>query len=131
MDGHVLDELLLKTRHLYVKLTEFENLTTQLAQAVDRRDEISVQMLLNMRGEPAHQLQEIHQQLKSRVLELPEDDAIRAKEILEGGEQREPAEAMLCAQVAQNQRLLKRCQEIDRRISLSVDGKRSFYNKYR
>lgn len=131
MDGRVLQELVLKTRHLYIKLTEFESLTTQLAQAVDRRDEVSVQMLLNMRGEPAHQLQEIHQQLKQRLLELPEEDAIRAKELLDGAPQQDPQEAMLCGQVAQNQRLLARCLEIDKRISLSMDGKRSFYRKYR
>ena len=131
MDGHVLQELVLKTRHLYIKLTEFENLTTQLAQAVDRRDEVSVQMLLNMRGEPAHQLQELHEQLKERLLELPEDDAIRAKELLDGSPQKEPEEAMLCSQVAQNQRLLARCLEIDKRISMSVDSKRSFHTKYR
>jgi hypothetical protein len=78
MDVRVLDELLLKERLLYVKLAEFEDLTRQLAEALDRRDEISVQMLLNMRAEPANQLQEADRQLRSRLLELPEEDAIRA-----------------------------------------------------
>ena len=55
----------------------------------------------------------------------------RAKELLDGSPQKEPEEAMLCSQVAQNQRLLARCLEIDKRISRSVDGKRSFYTKYR
>lgn len=131
MDEHTLKELFLKTRHLYVKLAEFEDLTKQLAQALNRRDEVSVQMLLNMRAEPAHQLQEIDQGLRRRLLELPEDQAIRAKEILEGGKEASPEEATLCAQVAQNRRLLERCQEMDKRISLSMDGKRSFYNKFR
>ncbi len=131
MDSKVLDELFLKERHLYVKLAEFEDITIQLAQAVDRRDEVSVQMLLNMREEPANQLQEINQYLHRRLLELPEDDAIRGRELLEGSPQESPNEARLCAQISQNQRLLKRCLELDRRVSSRVDGKRSFYAKYR
>lgn len=131
MDVRVLEELLLKERLLYVKLSEFEDLTRQLAEAVDRRDEISVQMLLNMRGEPAHQMQEADQQLRRRLLELPQEDAIRAREILEGGEQHSPEEAALCGQVLQNRRLLQRCSELDKRISMSMGGRKSFYTKYR
>lgn len=131
MDSDVLDELFLKERHLYVKLTEFESITIQLGEAVDRRDEVSVRMLLNMRDEPANQLQEIDQYLRRRLLELPEDDAIRGRELLEGAPQEQPEEARLCAQVSQNQRLLKRCMELDRRINTRVGSNRSFYAKYR
>ena len=131
MDVRVLDELLLKERLLYVKLAEFEDLTRQLAEALDRRDEISVQMLLNMRAEPANQLQEADRQLRSRLLELPEEDAIRAREILEGGEQHGSEEAALCGQVKQNQRLLQRCREMDKQVSIRMGGNKSFYRKYR
>lgn len=131
MDGRILEELFLKERLIYVKLAEFEDLTRQLAEALDRRDEISVQMLLNMRGEPAHQLFEADQQLRGRLLQLPEDDAIRAREILEGGEQREPEEAVLCGQVMQNRRLLQKCREMDKQVSMRMGGQKSFYTKYR
>lgn len=131
MEGRVLDELLLRSRQLYVKLMEFEDLTVQLAEAVERRDEVSVQMLLTMRNEPAHRLQEINQQMRQRLMELPEEDAIRANEILRGAAQQAPEETALCALVAQNRRLLQRCQETDKRVSLSVGGKRSFYNTFR
>lgn len=131
MDVRVLDELFLKERLLYVKLAEFEDLTRQLGEALDRRDEVSVQMLLNMRGEPASQLQEADQQLRSRLLEMPEDDAIRAREILEGGEQQGPEEAALCGQVKQNHRLLQRCRDMDKQISIRMGGNKSFYTKYR
>lgn len=131
MDVRVLEELFMKERLLYVKLSEFEDLTRQLGEALDRRDEISVQMLLNMRGEPANHLREVDQQLRDRLLELPEDDAIRAREILEGGEQQGPEEAALCGQVMQNHRLLKRCREMDKQISMRMGGHRSFYTQYR
>ena len=97
MDSEILDELFLKERHLYVKLTEFENISIQLGEAVDRRDEVSVQMLLNMREEPASQLQEIDQYLRARLFELPEEDAIRGRELLEGAPPQDPEEARLCA----------------------------------
>lgn len=131
MDTRILEELFLKERLLYVKLSEFEDLTRQLGEALDRRDEVSVQMLLNMRGEPANQLQEADKQLRQRLLQLPEDDAIRARELLEGGEQRDPQEAALCRQVKQNQRLLHRCREMDRQLSIRMGGSKSFYKKYR
>lgn len=131
MDVRILEELFLKERLLYIKLSEFEDLTRQLGEALDRRDEISVQMLLNMRGEPANQLQEADEQLRHRLLQLPEDDAIRARELLEGAEQQTPEEAALCGQVKQNQRLLQRCREMDRQISIRMGGNKSFYKKYR
>lgn len=131
MEIRILEELFLKERLLYVKLSEFEDLTRQLAEALDRRDEISVQMLLNMRGEPANQLQDVDQQLRERLLELPEDDAIRAREILEGGERQGPEETALCEQVKQNRRLLQRCKEMDKQVSIRMGGRKSFYTKYR
>ncbi|MCI9224507.1 MAG: hypothetical protein HFE91_03450 [Acutalibacter sp.] len=131
MDGKVLDELLLKERLIYVKLSEFEDLTRQLGEALDRRDEVSVQMLLNMRGEPANRMQEVDQQVRHRILELPEDDAIRAREILEGGEQQGPEESALCGQVLQNRRLLERCRTLDKQLSMRMGGPRSFYTKFR
>lgn len=131
MDVQILKELFLKERLLYIKLSEFEDITRQLGEALDRRDEVSVQMLLNMRGDPAHQIQEVDQQLRSRILELPEDDAIRAREILEGGERRAPEEADLCGQISQNRRLLQRCREMDKQLSMRMGGQKSFYTKYR
>ncbi len=131
MDARVLKELLLQERLIYVKLSEFEDLTRQLGEALDRRDEVSVQMLLNMRGEPAHRMQEADQQVRRRLLELPEDDAIRAREILEGAEQSGPEESALCGQVLQNRRLLERCREMDKQLSMRMGGPRSFYTKFR
>ena len=131
MDSRILDALYLKARRLFIKLVEFEDISRQLAEAVNRKDEVSVQMLLNMRAEPANQLEEIQQGLRQQVLDLPEEDAIRAREILEGGEAQDANEAALCGQVSQNRRLLLRCQETDKRISMGLDSRRSFYSKYR
>lgn len=131
MEDTVLKELYLKTRKQYVKLLEFFDLTKQLGEAVDRKDEISVQMLLHMREDPIHSLSELEVQLHEGVLKLPEEDAIRAHQLLTGSPPQKKEEEDLCNQIAQNKRLLERSQELDRRISLRVDGRHSFYSKFR
>lgn len=131
MEENTLKELFLQTRKQYIKLLEFFDLTQQLGEAVDRKDEVSVQMLLHMREDPVHSLQEIEAQLHSGVLKLPELEAIRAHELLTGAAPKSQEEGPLCEQVAQNRRLLDRAQELDRRISMRMDGRHSFYNTFR
>ena len=127
MDEATLKQLLLQARKQYIKLLEFFDLTQQLCQAVDRKDEVSVQMLLHMREDPVKDLKELEAQIHSGVLKLPEEDAIRAHQLLTGSPPEEEGETALCGQIAQNRRLLDRAQELDRRI----DGRHSFYSKFR
>ena len=131
MDEATLKQLLLQARKQYIKLLEFFDLTQQLGQAVDRKDEVSVQMLLHMREDPVKDLKELEAQIHSGVLKLPEEDAIRAHQLLTGSPPEEEGETALCGQIAQNHRLLDRAQELDRRISLRIDGRHSFYSKFR
>lgn len=131
MDDKILKDLFLKTRRQYIKLLEFFDLTQQLGQAVDRMDEVSVQMLLHMREDPIHSLKEIEAQLHNGVLKLEEEDAIRAHQLLTGSSPKSDDEEPLCKQIAQNRRLLDRSLELDRRISLRMDEKHSFYSKFR
>lgn len=131
MDEHILKELYLKSRKQYIKLLEFFDLTQQLGEAVDRKDEVSVQMLLHMREDPIHSLTELEAQLHKGVLAMPEEDAIRAHQLLTGSGPEKKEEEDLCKQIAQNLRLLERAKELDRRVSLRIDGRHSLYNKYR
>lgn len=131
MDERTLKELFLKARKQYIKLMEFFDLTQQLGEAVDRKDEISVQMLLHMREDPIHSLTELEDQLHKGVLALPEEDAIRAHQLLTGSAPEKKEEEPLCQQIAQNLRLLERARELDRRVSLRIDGRHSLYSKYR
>ncbi len=119
MDEATLKQLLLQARKQYIKLLEFFDLTQQLGQAVDRKDEVSVQMLLHMREDPVKDLKELEAQIHS------------AHQLLTGSPPEEEGETALCGQIAQNRRLLDRAQELDRRISLRIDGRHSFYSKFR
>lgn len=131
MDDKILKDLFLKSRKQYVKLLEFFDLTEQLAEAVDRQDEVSVQMLLHMREDPINSLKELEDQIHNGVLKLDEEDAIRAHQLLLGGAPQSEDEEALCKQIAQNRRLLDRSQELDRRLSLRIGNRHSFYTKFR
>lgn len=131
MSKEICDQLFTKKKRQYVSLVEVFDFTRQLAEAVDRHDEISVKITLSMRQEPLVELSELDDQIRAIVESQPEEYAIRLSELLSGAEAELPEERALSEQVLQNQRLLERVQEMDMSISRKIDPKRSFYNKYR
>lgn len=64
MDMEYVNRLRQQKRKAYMKLDELFDLTGQLAQAVDRRDEVSAKMLLGMRQQPLLDLQEIEETIQ-------------------------------------------------------------------
>ncbi len=126
-----LAELCQWKRQQTLKLTDASDLTVQLAEAVERRDQVSVSMLLNMRGEPLRQAEELDARMREALLKLPEEEAIRYHELLQGQPAQTPEEEPLAQQVAQNRRILEKLRELDRRTSLKLGGRSSFYRKFR
>ena len=63
-----LETLRLKKRQEYLKLLEVARLTEDLAEATDRRDEVSVRMLLSMRQELLLELQEMDSAVREGLL---------------------------------------------------------------
>ncbi len=126
-----LNEMLQQKRKQMLRLNEVSDLTSQLAQAFDRKDEVSVKMLLSMRQEPILRLEEIEEEIRDRLASLPEESAIRIAELLNGAEPETPAEDALSAQVEKNRRLLERIVSLDKVISARVGGRHSFYETFR
>ena len=85
-----LETLRLKKRQEYLKLLEVARLTEDLAEATDRRDEVSVRMLLSMRQELLLELQEMDSAVREGLLKRPEEEAIRLGSLLNGSD---PADA--------------------------------------
>ena len=131
MEQNILLSALIQQKKIFALLTETAALTEQLAGAVDRDDEVSVQVVLSMRQEPLTHLSEMQNGIRSSLLTLAEEDAIALSALLSGGTPASPAEQPLADQVAANARLLERISTLDRRISLKVGGSESYYNKYR
>ena len=115
----------------FLKFNEILSVTEQMVESMERNDRFSVSMLLSMREDPVRQAQEIQDQIGEYLLQMPEEDAIRANGLLTGAESGQGMESALCNQVAQNQRLLDRIIRLDKFISQRLGGNRSFYATFR
>lgn len=131
MEKRELAELCDRRKVESVKLIEVADVTRQIAEAVDRRDELAVQMLLGEREIPMRALYELEEGIRSYLLGLPEADAIRLNELLRGAPAATEEEQPLAEQTAKFRRLLSSVTEADKKLSLRLGGKRSFYNKFR
>ncbi len=112
-------------------LMEIGSLTGQLTEVMARNDKVAVSMVLNMRQDPIAKAEEIAGEERSYVLALPEEDAPRASELLDGAEAADPGEERLARIVALNREKLSKLLEEDKRLSVQLGGRRSFYEKFR
>lgn len=131
METKQLENLCQWKRRQGAYLTEVDDLTVQLAEALGRGDQVSVKMLLTMRQDPIQQADELERTARSYLLSQPEEDAVRLKELLDGAPAETEAEEPLVRQTAKNRQTLKKIQEVDRRLSLQLGGRHSFYRKFR
>lgn len=99
-------------------LNELEDLTRQLGQAIDRNDQVSMQMLVAMREEPLGKLQAADQAVREQLEALHgTEEATALAAMLNGGPPAQPGERtqqMLCEQVAANRRRLNQIIELDK-----------------
>lgn len=120
-------DLTVLERKKYNYLGEVLDLTEQMAQTLDRNDQVSVRMLLAMRQDPILHLEEVSRTGKVRQESLSSEDQERVASLLAGAEPRGSEERMFLEQAGKTRRLLERVVELDRRISLRLAGDHSFY----
>lgn len=121
LDAHV------QLKRMYAALNEALDLTRQLADAVDRDDRISIQMLTSMRQEPTDKLAGAHHALEQQRKALPQGDADRLDALLRGAEAETEAEAPLVEQVGINQRTLRQLVDLDRIVNRKIAREKSVY----
>ena len=123
-------ELTVLEKKKYNYLVEIQDLTRQLAESLDRNDQVSARMLVAMRQDPIRQLAEVDSSEKARLNALTEEDRSRA-EALRRGEQSpgEDGERIFLEQAGKTRRLLEQVVELDRRTSVRMAGEQSFYHK--
>ena len=114
-------------------LNEMEDLTKQMGEAIDRNDQVSLQMLIAMREEPLAKLQAADQAVRDQ-LELLTDrlEAAQLASMLNGGPPADTGvrvQQQLCEQVASNNRRLKQIIELDRQLSQRLGREESAYWK--
>ena len=125
----VMDALVLMKRTGNL-LNDLEDLTRQLAQSIDRNDQVSVQMLIAMREEPLAKLQAADRALREQLEALPVRAEAGALAALLYGEAAEPGERtqqMLQEQVAANRRRLNQIMTVDRVLNQRLGREQSAY----
>ena len=122
-------ELTVLERKKYNYLVEFQDLTGQLAENLDRNDQVSVRMLVAMRQDPVRLLAEVDNSGKIRLAALSEEDRRRAGELLKEGQPRDDGERIFLEQAQKTRRLLEQVVAMDRRVSMEMAGENSFYHK--
>ena len=120
MESSALMNIHVQLKRIYTALNETYDLTRQLAEAVDRNDQVTVQMLVAMRQEPVEKLRRGQQVLDQLKAALPQEAQGPMEALLKGSGTPAPEEAALANQAAINQRLLKQLVDLDRIVNRKV-----------
>ena len=127
MTGAQLLDAQVQEKRRYALLRELFDLTKQLAEAVDRNDEVTIQMLLSMREGPLAQMRQVEENLTRQRASLSEEDGRRLAELLSGAQAQRQEENALSGQVGTNRRLLGQLVELDKRVNKKVTREKSVY----
>ena len=124
-----MEEILVLTRRIGNLFNEITDITTQMADAIDRRDEVSVGLIIAMRSEPIERLSIADRALRNHLHELDEEDSQRIRAILNGEEDRaiDPIEKILAGQAAMNIRTHHKLVELDKVLSRKLAQDKSIY----
>ena len=131
LSDQVLSTAAAVVKKMYMALMETEDLTQQLAQAVDRQDQVSVRMFLALRQEQIDILTQQKAILRRQCAQLPPSQAEFLREILGGGgtPPGDGGAEELVQQVKRTRALLERVLTMDRRVSQRLGGAGSFYSR--
>ena len=124
-----MEEILVLAKRIGNLFHEITDITVQTANALDRRDEVSVKMLIAMRGDPIERLTIADRALREHLTQLDEADAQRIRAILNGDETGavQPLEKILAGQAAMNIRAHSKLVELDKVISRKIAQDKSIY----
>ena len=84
MESSALMNIHVQLKRIYTALNETYDLTRQLADAVDRNDQVTVQMLVAMRQEPVEKLRRGQQVLDQLKAALPQEAQGPMEALLKG-----------------------------------------------
>lgn len=129
MDASVLMDAHVQTKRIYNLLGEVMDISRQLAEAIDRDDHVTIQMLVAMREEPVKKLQLCQRALKEQGEALPPEKAERLSRLLNGAAAENEAEGPLAAQVGSNRRLLEQVLELDKILNRKLTREKSVYKQ--
>lgn len=125
MEASILLDAHVQAKRIYNLLNEVMDVSRQMAEAVDRDDQVAIQMLVSMREEPVRKLQRARRALEEQRNALEPETAQRLSRLLNGEAAETEAEAPLAAQVGANRRLLEQVLELDRVLNRKLTREES------
>lgn len=124
-------EILMLARRTGNQLNETMEISRQLADAVDRRDEISMKMIIAMRSETIGKLTDTDRALRELVSQLGDnEEGVRIRAILNGDVQQAATEQekLLAEQAAMNIRAHRKVMELDEVLNRKIAREKSIYH---
>lgn len=113
MEQQKLTDVLVQAKRLGSLLHETLDLTRQLAEAIDRSDNVSVRMILAMRQEPIDRAALADDTLRTLLAEADEEGHAHLADLLNGGGAQSPLEQALAERMAANRRTLEEIRTIN------------------
>ena len=130
LSSHTISAAAAVEKTMYLALSEVEELTAELTQAVERRDQVSVRMFLSLRQEQIDRLTAQKALLRRQCDQLPPQEASLLQALLtEKDPPPCPGTEELLRQVQRNRTLLERVLRADRQVSRKLGGNASFYQE--
>ncbi len=112
-------------------LEETLRLTKEVGESLDRNDQVSVQMLLKMRGEELEAVGENMRAVRAFITQLRQETQEEAIALLQEkpAKEHDRMSEKIVETVKRCQRLLEEIRIIDERMSKRIAGEDSFYGK--
>ena len=128
MKQEKLEEILILTKRIGNLFHEVLDVSRQLAEAIDRRDEVSMEMIIAMRSEPINKLTIADRALREQLDSLGEDSE-RIRAVLNGDASRagEGMEQLLAEQASMNIRAHRKIMELDEILNRKIGRDKSVY----
>jgi GTP cyclohydrolase III len=130
MDQHCLTDALVLSKRVGNLLFETYGISEELGQALDRNDQVTVQMLLAMRSEPIEKLKTADTALRELRDSIADpEDREHLSELLKGESPSNEKERLLVDQCESNARQLQKVLELDQRLNRRITRDKSIYHQ--
>ena len=124
-------EILMLVKRIGTLFNEVADLSGQLGEALDRRDEVAIKMVLAMRSEPIEKLTVADRSLRELLMSLESgEESARIRAILNGDEGKAATEQekLLAQQAARNIRAHQKLMELDEMLNRKITKDKSIYH---
>ncbi len=131
MKQEKLTEILVLTKRIGNLFNDVIDISNQMAEAIDRGDEVSMKMIVAMRGEPIEKLMIADRALREQLNTLDAEDSARIRAILNGEavQVEDGMEKLLLEQAGINIRTYNKLVALDQVINRKVAQDKSIYNR--